>query len=49
MKKFFFRSLFSGNELDVIHKENIDLPVFHTKLRSFLRADRVDDLIREFF
>src|SRR4029079_1509078 len=48
MEELFLRPLFSGEELDVVDEQHVDAPVALAELLALLRADRVDELVREF-
>jgi hypothetical protein len=49
LEKLFLRALFSGDELDVVDEEHVDAPVALAELLALLRANRVDEFVREFF
>ena len=49
VKEFFFSRLFPGNELNIVHEQNIDLAVFCPELFGLLETNSVNNFVREFF
>ena len=49
VKKFFLGSLLTGNELDIVNEQTVDIPEFLSEFRHFIVADRVDQFIHEDF
>src|SRR5215475_14063940 len=47
MEKLLLSSLLSGDELDVVDEEEVDIAVLGTKLRRSIVADGVDELVGE--
>src|SRR5437660_11268577 len=49
VKEFFFSRLFPGNELNIVHKQDIDLAVLCPELFGLLETNSVNDFVCEFF
>src|SRR5690348_6547653 len=48
VKELFFSRFFAGDKLNIIHKQNVDLAVLCTELFGFLKANSINDFVREF-
>src|SRR5947209_10733162 len=49
VKEFFFSRLFPGNELNIVHEQNIDLAVLCPELFGLLETNSVNNFVRELF
>src|SRR2546428_273257 len=47
VEELFLRSLFAGDELDIVDEQDIDAPVALAEFLALLRADRIDELVGE--